>query len=453
MGNDLILNQRWYLDRQGADVPLVIGRVLLLLCFISLAGFTAFGRKVLTLGSNKSSVSIKKTPEWPQWGGPNRDFKCDSKKLANRWPAGAPRKLWVRPLGEGHSSIVSDSGRLYTMYRKGAREYVVCLDARSGRTLWERSYAAPFLPKMDMSYGSGPHSTPVVSGDFIYSVGTTGKLLCLNKTTGKEVWGHDLWRDLGGTVINVGYSSSPIAYEDRIIVQVGGAGHSLVAFNSKDGSIAWKAHDFRNSSSSPILIDVDGQKQLVAFMHREVIGVDPESGGLLWAHPVTAGWNFHFNISTPVWGEGNLLFVSAAYGVGGRVLHLSRGEGKTRVRELWQSERARVHKENAIRIGDVIYASTGHLGPAFFTAIDVKTGKILWQDRSFSHASFLYADDKFIVLDEDGTLGLPSPAPTGLNVHSRVELLGGTAWTFPTLVGSTLYVRDRRSAMALQLGQ
>ena len=121
--------------------------------------------------------------------------------------------------------------------------------------------------------------------------------------------------------------------------------------------------------------------------------------------------------------------------------------------ELWQSERARVHKENAIRVGDVIYASTGHLGPAFFTAIDVKTGKILWQDRGFSHASFLYADDKFIVLDEDGTLGLASPAPTGLKVHSRVELLGGTAWTVPTLVGSTLYVRDRRSAMALQLGQ
>ncbi|MBA3513530.1 MAG: hypothetical protein H0T77_04040 [Pyrinomonadaceae bacterium] len=112
-----------------------------------------------------------------------------------------------------------------------------------------------------------------------------------------------------------------------------------------------------------------------------------------------------------------------------------------------------MHKENAIRVGDVIYASIGHLGPAFFTAMDVKTGKILWQDRSFSHASFLYADNKFIVLDEDGTLGLASPAATGLNVHSRVELLGGTAWTVPTLVGSTLYVRDRRSAMALQLGQ
>jgi hypothetical protein len=121
------------------------------------------------------------------------------------------------------------------------------------------------------------------------------------------------------------------------------------------------------------------------------------------------------------------------------------------VRELWQSERTRVHKENAIRVGDMVYASTGHLGPAFFTAIEVKTGKVLWQDRGFSHASFLYADGKFIILDEDGTLGLASPTPTGLKVHSRVELLSGTSWTVPTLIGTTLYLRDRRNILALRL--
>ncbi len=432
--------------------PSIVPHVALLFCFIGLACWVTLDHDLFASNTHQDPA-IFNAAEWPQWGGPTRDFKSDSKNLANRWPAGGPRRLWVRPLGAGHSSIVSDSGRLYTMYRKRAREYVICLEARTGRTLREHSYVAPLYPKMDMSYGSGPHSTPLVSGGFIFFIGTTGKLLCLNKTTGKEVWGRDLWSDLSGTVINVGYSSSPVAYKNKIIVQVGGAGRSLIAFDRADGSVAWKAHDFRNSSSSPILINVDGQEQLVAFMHAEVVGVDPESGKLFWKHPVAAEWNFHFNISTPVWGEGNLLFVSAAYGMGGRVLHLGRTEGKTKVTELLQSERTRVHKENAIRVGDVIYASTGHLGPVFFTAINVWTGKILWQDRSFSHASFLYADEKFIVLDEDGTLGLATPSPIGLNVHSRVELLGGTAWTVPTLVGSTLYVRDRTTVMALQLGQ
>src|SRR5262245_32221988 len=115
------------------------------------------------------------------------------------------------------------------------------------------------------------------------------------------------------------------------------------------------------------------------------------------------------------------------------------------------AERARVHKENAVRLGDVIYASTGHLGPPFFTAIDVKTGKVLWQDRSFSHANFLYADGKFIILDEDGALGLATPTAHGLTVHSRIEILTSRSWTVPRLVSRTLYLRDRKNIMALQL--
>lgn len=389
--------------------------------------------------------------DWPQWGGPHRDFKSNVTGLATRWPAGGPPRLWSRRLGEGHSAIVAESGRLFTMYRNGEREFIIALDAKTGRTLWEYGYAAPFPPKMDVSYGAGPHATPLIAGEFVYAVGATAKLFCLDKLTGKLVWSHDLWRDFNGSFIGVGYSSSPLAYRNTIIVQVGGTGRALMAFERASGKVVWQSQSFRNSSSSPIIINVDGQEQLVAFMHGEIVGLDPSSGALYWRHPVSAQWNFHFNISTPIWGAGNLLFAAAAYGIGGRVLRLSRSGNRTIVQELWQSERTRVHKENAIRLGDVIYASTGHLGPAFFTAIDVRTGKVLWQDRRFSHASFLYADGKFIILDEDGTLGIATPRAAGLDVHAKVALLNGTSWTVPTLVGTTLYIRDRRNIMALRL--
>jgi outer membrane protein assembly factor BamB len=389
--------------------------------------------------------------DWAQWGGPGRDFKSGSTGLSRSWPTHGPRRLWSRQLGEGHSAIVAEGGRLYTMYREGRRETVVSLDAKSGKTVWEYSYDAAYLPKMDTSYGDGPHSSPLVAGDLIYTVGTTGKLFCLNKQTGRERWGHDLWREFGGTFIGVGYSSSPIVYRNSLIVQVGGPNRSLMAFDLSSGRVVWQALNFRNSNSSPILINVDGQEQLVAFMHGEIIGVDPNNGALLWSHAIRAQWDFHFNISTPIWGPDNLLFASAAYGIGGRVLRLSRNNGQTVVKELWQSERTRVHKENAIRIGDVIYASTGHLGPAFFTAIDVRTGLVLWQDRRFSHASFLYADGRFIILDEDGTLGLATPTTKGLIVHSQAQMLTSRSWTSPTLVGKTLFLRDRKVVMAVQL--
>src|SRR5438067_8794036 len=84
--------------------------------------------------------------DWTQWGGPARNFMLDAKGLASSWPAGGPKKRWSRALGEGHSSILVEGGKLYTMYRPlgGARrsqeEVIVALDAATGKTLWEFKY-------------------------------------------------------------------------------------------------------------------------------------------------------------------------------------------------------------------------------------------------------------------------------------------------------------------------
>jgi hypothetical protein len=105
-----------------------------------------------------------------------------------------------------------------------------------------------------------------------------------------------------------------------------------------------------------------------------------------------------------------------------------------------------------IRLDDYAYGSSGDFGPAFISAIDMKSGQIAWQDRSFSRAQLLYADGKLIVLDEDGTLGLATVSPQGLNVLARANVLTNLAWTPPTLVGTLLYVRDRKTMAAFDLG-
>jgi len=112
----------------------------------------------------------------------------------------------------------------------------------------------------------------------------------------------------------------------------------------------------------------------------------------------------------------------------------------------------RIHFTNAIRVGDLIYGSSGDFGPAPFTAVDVKTGKIMWRHRSFPRASALFADGRFIILDEDGHLLLATATPEGLTVTSKVELLKNQSWTVPSLSGTRLYVRDRKNILALELG-
>jgi hypothetical protein len=178
--------------------------------------------------------------------------------------------------------------------------------------------------------------------------------------------------------------------------------------------------------------------------------MNPASGAILWRHPHKTDWGL--NISTPVWGKDNVLFVSSAYSAGTRSLQLSKTGPKTNVKELFFTNRMRVHIGTVIRIGDYAYGASGDFGPAFITAINVKSGQEAWRDRSFARSTFVYADEKLIILDEDGTLGLATISPRGLKVLTRADVLTRTSWTVPTLVGTRLYVRDRKDMLALELG-
>lgn len=397
--------------------------------------------------------------EWPQFGGPHRNFTADSTGLAASWPAAGPKKLWDRPLGEGYSGIAVDNGTLFTMYRKGDQEVMVALEAATGKTLWEYVYSAPGTG-MALENGPGPHVTPLIVGDKVCTVGINALMHCFDKKTGKIVWSKDLYKEFpGATHMDRGYSTSPILYKNTIILTVGGAGHAVVALNPANGAVVWAKNDLGNSPSSPMLIQINGHDQLIAFLddggsgqaHGLITGIDPNNGQLLWTHPHKTSWDL--NIAVPVWGDDNILVISSAYGTGARALKLTESGGKTTVQELWSNNRMRVHHSSMVRLGDYLYASSGDFGPAPMSAINVKTGEIKWQDRAFPKANFVYADGKFIVVDEDGGLTLASMSPEGAKVLSKASLFSHNAWTPPSLAGTKLYVRDRKSIMALDVGK
>lgn len=85
------------------------------------------------------------------------------------------------------------------------------------------------------------------------------------------------------------------------------------------------------------------------------------------------------------------------------------------------------------------------------TAVNVKTGEIVWQDRTFPKTSFVYADGKLILLDEDGNLALVKMSPQGMKIIAKASVLAHTSWTPPTLTGANLYQRDRKMIVALDL--
>jgi outer membrane protein assembly factor BamB len=385
---------------------------------------------------------------WLQWGGPAHDFHVPAAGL--HWSGEAPRRAWERELGEGYSAIIGDGRTLYAAFRRDDTMVVAALDAATGRTRWQQPMADTPRPGMFLDYGRGPNSTPALVGNRLFVVSFTGQLAAMDPSTGRTLWRKELWQELRGTFRDVGYSNSPLPYRDLLILPVGGKGRALVAFRQQDGGVAWSAGDLENAMSSPILIDLDGERQLVALMVEGLAGFDPQTGRQLWFHPHRT--QYDVNATTPVWhAASRTLVVSSAYDGGARAIRLDRSAGRTSASEAWFNRRLRVHHGNMLLIDDHLFASSGDFGPAPLTAIEVRTGRVVWQQRTFPKVTMVQAGERTVILDEDGRLAIATLSPSGLNVLQQAPITTKLSWTAPTLIGRTLYVRDRRSLVALAL--
>jgi len=395
--------------------------------------------------------------QWTQWGGPDRNFRVAAAPLASEWPASGPKTLWRRPLGHGDSAIVADSDTLYTMYRRDDdHEVVVALDRATGTTRWEHAYKAPLWEGFRGNQGKGPRATPIVVGDRVCAIGVGARLTCLDRRSGEVRWTRGLWEHYHVDPSKYGpsdrgFAASPLALGNRLISVAGGPGHAVTALDLDDGGVIWASLDYEISYASPILIEVGGQQQLVFFLADRVVGVSPANGARLWEHPHVT--DFSMNACTPVWGPDGVLFVSSGYGVGSRGLRLRLVNGRTEVEQLWFNRKVHVMHGSAVRVGDVIWASSGDFGPAFLVGVRARSGEEVARMRGFAKANLVASGERLVLLDEEGVLGLVSIEGERPVVLAQAPLLSPRAWVVPTLAGTTLYARDRKEIVAVDLGR
>ena len=388
--------------------------------------------------------------DWPQWGGPNRNFQVEGPNL-DPWTEAGPKVLWGAPLGLGYSAPVVVGDTLFVFYREDDEEIVAAFDAGTGERRYERRYPAAHPDFMILKRGKGPHATPLVTDGRLFTVGVTGLLTAWHAGTGELGWQRNLWgEEFAGTPLQRGYAASPLAWEDLVLAPVGGARHGMVAFAQEDGAVRWTSRPFDNSPSSPILVQVGGEPQVVVFVEDEVVGLDPRDGTERWRHEHIGG--AAYNVSTPVWShERRQLFVSSSYGGGSRLLRLVAEGEKTRPVELWHSSGLRVHWTNALRMGDAVYASHGTYGTVFALGLDLQNGRPLWRDRSIQRANYVAVGDRVLALEVEGRLLLLDLSPQGLTVLAEHEVFSEASWTVPTLVGNRLYLRSEERLLALEL--
>ncbi len=387
--------------------------------------------------------------DWPQWGGPDGNFAVPARELATSWPAAGPPREWSQALGPGHSSIVVAGGTLYALYREGAEEILVAHHAANGGLKWRHEVLSKLWKGFDPQFGSGPHSTPAVRDGRVYMVSVPGLVLCLDAGSGKLLWSHDLWQEHDAEPSDRGYASSPLVAGGQVIVPA--AGRGLVALDAASGEVRWTRFELPNPAfSSPVMARVGGRDQLISFMAEEVVGVDPGDGRVLWRH--THRTKYDVNAMTPLVTGDGLVFVSSAYDAGSRALQLAVVGRGASARELWFGRDMKVHHQSVVRAGDTIIGSSGDFGPAFLIGVDARSGELRFKARGFAKANLLRVGEQILILDEDGVLALASHDSAGLEIHAKAQILSSRTWAVPALVGTTLYLRDQKEIVALELG-
>ena len=395
---------------------------------------------VLTAASSLPAAGGK--AEWPQWRGPSREAVSTETGLLTEWPEDGPPLVWTAErLGNGYSSVVVVGGKVYTMGGSGRTgQAIIALDEATGKLLWTAKVSAS---------GGHTQSTPTVNDGLIYGLATNSDLACFNAATGEEVWRTNLQKDVdGGKTPTWRFAESPFIDGDRLICTPGGDDAVLAALDKKTGKVIWKSalpEGLRGKGAhaqyaTVTAAEAGGVRQYVTLIKNlGLVGVAAKDGKFLWNYRRIN--NGTANIPTAV-AKGDHVFCSTAYSTGAALLKLS-ATGAEEVYFL-KSRTFQNHHGGFLRIGDHIYGGSGH-GAGNPTCIEMKTGKIMWQERQpgGGSGSVVAADGHLYFLYQKGEVALIEAKPDGYKLKGKFKLArqGGPAWAHPVICGGKLYLR------------
>jgi outer membrane protein assembly factor BamB len=385
--------------------------------------------------------------DWPQFLGPNRNGVSPETGLLGTWPRGGPPVVWQRPLGSGFSGpVVAGGGRLVLVHRSGDKEIVACIDAATGKDHWQFAYPSSY--RDDYGKGDGPRSTPLIADNHVYTLGAEGQLHCVDLATGKETWQRSLNAEYQVPKGFFGVATSPLVEGKLLLLNVGGKGAGIVAFDKDTGKEVWRATNHEASYSSPVAATLNGNRQVVFFTREGLVLLDPRTGAVNYSKHWRSRMHASVNAATPLV-TGGLIFLSACYGTGAILLEVTRDH----IQELWKSDEVMsTHYNTCVQSKGFLYGFHGRQEEgAKLRCVELKTGKVQWTDDHAGCGSLILAQDNLIILNEHGQLILVEATPVSYKEKARAQVLTAPCRSPLALAEGLLYGRDSKKVVCWNL--
>lgn len=396
---------------------------------------------------------------WTQYRGPHGDGICtESPNLS--WPASGPKVLWKVPVKNGFSSFTVADNKAFTLMNRdveGAnREVCVALDATTGKELWATPVGVGVYDgggdsgTEDNKGGDGPRSTPTLNGGKVYVSNQLLVITCLDAQTGKVLWTRDILKEHAGRNIAWKNAASPVIDGQLLFVAGGGPGESFLALDKDTGAVVWKGQDELMTHATPVVADILGVRQVIFFAQKGLVSVAIKDGAFLWRFP------YRFSTSTaasPVV-AGDIVYCSAAYGIGGGACRISKQGDTFTATELYKSDKQIPNHWSTPVVKDgYIYGIFSHkqYGSAPLKCVELATGQVKWSQPGFGQGNVILVGFQILALTDDGHLVVAKASPDSYQEVSRAKVLNGKCWTTPALSEKHLYVRSTKEAACLDL--